>query len=290
MAAHPHWLPQLITTANKYDAAGAKFLETHILAHLVGGRVYAEINPHRSDSGGTRSFRISYSNPPLQQMPSRDEELAPLIRRVFLPEDGEIWCKPDISQQEFRFVVHHAFKRNLPGAKAAVERYRNDPDTDFHELAGKISGLSRANAKHVNFAKIYGAGVKKFAEMIGKPLSEAQTIYQQYDQRLPFVPRLAAACQREANQLAYTVLYDGARRHWDRWAPRTYNKGAGPCSLEEAKQRTLDPAHPWFDKWLHRVDISHRAQRADPRLGRAPHQAVDARLLARGHRSIAADA
>ena len=25
-------------------------------------------------------------------------------------------------------------------------------------------------AKNVNFAKIYGAGVKKFAEMIGKPV------------------------------------------------------------------------------------------------------------------------
>jgi DNA polymerase I-like protein with 3'-5' exonuclease and polymerase domains len=94
MAAHPHWLPQLIATANKYDAASSKFLEGHTLAHLVNGRVYAEINPHRSDSGGTRSFRFSYSNPPLQQMPSRDEELAPLIRSVFLPEEGEIWCQP----------------------------------------------------------------------------------------------------------------------------------------------------------------------------------------------------
>src|SRR5262249_13269050 len=110
-------------------------------------------------------------------------------------------------------------------------------------------------AKAVNFAKIYGAGVRKFAEMIGKPLREAQAIYQQYDRRLPFVPRLAAACQREAKQLAHTVLYDGARRHWDRWEPKIYSKGAGPCSLEEAKRRILDPAHPWFDKWLQRVDI-----------------------------------
>jgi AAA domain/DNA polymerase family A len=140
-------------------------------------------------------------------------------------------------------------------ARTFGERYRNDPDTDFHALAGEITGLSRANAKHVNFAKIYGAGVKKFAEMIHRPLSEAQAIYQQYDRRLPFVPRLAAACQREAKQLAHTVLYDGARRHWDRWAPKIYSKGAGPCSLEEAKRRTLDPAHPWFDKWLQRVDI-----------------------------------
>ena len=46
MATHPHWLPQLIATANKYDHAGSTFLEGHILEHLIGGRIYAEINPH----------------------------------------------------------------------------------------------------------------------------------------------------------------------------------------------------------------------------------------------------
>jgi DNA polymerase I-like protein with 3'-5' exonuclease and polymerase domains len=255
MATHQHWLPQLIATANKYEAAGAKFLEAHILAHLVGDRVYAEINPHRSDNGGTRSFRFSYSNPPLQQMPSRDEELAPLIRRVFLPEESETWCTVDCSQQEFRFVVHHAFIRKLPGAKEAVERYRNDPDTDFHILASELTSLPRKDAKNANFAKIYGAGTKKFAEMIGKPLGEAQQIYAQYDRQLPFVSRLAIVCQREANQLGYTLLYDGARRHWDRWAPRIYSKGAGPCSLKEARQRIRDPGHPWFGGWLHRANI-----------------------------------
>jgi DNA polymerase I-like protein with 3'-5' exonuclease and polymerase domains len=255
MLTHTHWLPQLIAAANKYDAAGAKFLEGHILAHLVGGRIHAEINPHRSENGGTRSFRFSYSNPPLQQMPSRDEELAPLIRSVFLPEEGEIWCKPDISQQEFRFVVHHAFVRNLRGAKPAMERYRDDPDTDFHQLAAEITGIPRNAAKAVNFAKIYGAGVKKFAEMIGKSLAEAQAIYQQYDRQLPFVSRLTQACQNEAKRLGYTLLYDGARRHWDRWAPRVFTKGAGPCSFEEAKQRIRDPAHPWHACFLRRTDI-----------------------------------
>lgn len=255
MATHKHWLPQLIATANKYDAAGDKFLAGHILAHLVGDRIYAEINPHRSDNGGTRSSRFSYSAPPLQQMPSRDEELAPLIRSVFLPEEGETWCTVDCSQQEFRFVVHHAAIRNLPGAKEARERYLNDPDTDFHILASELTALPRKDAKNVNFAKIYGAGVKKFAEMIGKPLGEAQQIYGQYDRQLPFVSRLANAAQREANALGYTLLYDGARRHWDRWATRTYNKGAGPCSLEEARQRIRDPGHPWFNGWLHRANI-----------------------------------
>ena len=94
-------------------------------------------------------------------MPSRDKELGPLIRSVFLPEEGEIWCKADISQQEFRFVVHHALLRNLPGAKEAAEQYRNNPDADFHAIVAEMTGLDRDMAKAVNFAKIYGAGAEE---------------------------------------------------------------------------------------------------------------------------------
>ena len=143
----------------------------------MNGRIHAEIHPHRSDDGGTRSLRFSYSNPPLQQMPSRDEELAPLIRGVFLPEEGEVWAKPDVSQQEFRFIVHYAVKHGLRKAKEAAERYRTDPDTDFHQLVADWTGLERTSAKNINFAKAFGAGVRKFAAMIGKPEDEARAIY-----------------------------------------------------------------------------------------------------------------
>jgi DNA polymerase I-like protein with 3'-5' exonuclease and polymerase domains len=104
MTAHPHWLPQLISTAGKYDAAGVKFLEGHILSHIVNGRIYAEIHPFRAEDGGARSSRFSYSDPPLQQIPARDKELGPLIRNVVLPEVGEFWAKPDVAQQEFRIL------------------------------------------------------------------------------------------------------------------------------------------------------------------------------------------
>ena len=33
MATHPHWLPQLIAKATKYNIAASKFLEGHILDH-----------------------------------------------------------------------------------------------------------------------------------------------------------------------------------------------------------------------------------------------------------------
>jgi DNA polymerase I-like protein with 3'-5' exonuclease and polymerase domains len=112
MAGHLHWLPQLIAAAGKYDKAAADFVQK-ILDYQINSRIHAEINPHRSEGNGTKSFRFSYSDPPLQQMPKRDEELAPLIRGVFLPEEGEVWATLDASQQEFRLVVHYANQHRL---------------------------------------------------------------------------------------------------------------------------------------------------------------------------------
>ena len=174
MAIHAHWLPRLIAKANKYNKAASDFLQAHIIGHAVNGRLHAEINPHRSEESGTKSSRFSYSDPPLQQMPSRDSELAPLIRGVFLPEDGEVWAKPDASQQEFRILTHYANQHGLHRAGEAVARYRDDRDADFHALAATFTKLDRDSAKSVNFATIYGAGIEKFASMIGKPVEEAK--------------------------------------------------------------------------------------------------------------------
>ena len=87
MAMHAHWLPKHIAIANKYDKAANDFVQK-IIDYTVNGRVHAEINPHRSEDNSTKSFRFSYSDPPLQQMPSRDEELSPLIRGMFFAGTG----------------------------------------------------------------------------------------------------------------------------------------------------------------------------------------------------------
>ena len=236
-----HWLPQLIATANKYDDAGAKFLEGHILAHLVGDRIYAEINPHRSENGGTRSFRFSYSAPPLQQMPSRDEELGAADPQR-LPAGGG------------RDVVHG---RLLAAGISLRRASRLHPQSAGREGSGRAlpqrsryrlprcwrarsPRLPRKDAKDVNFAKIYGAGVKKFAEMIGKPLNEAQAIYAQYDRLLPFIAQLAAACPNRSQS---------ARLHAAlRWRAPTLGSLGAQVSLRQRRRPVLargsETAHP----------------------------------------------
>jgi DNA polymerase I-like protein with 3'-5' exonuclease and polymerase domains len=263
MHKHPHWLPQLIVRAVKLNNAAQNFLQKYIIEHVVKGRVHAEIHPHRSDEGGTRSLRFSYSKPPLQLMSAHDEEISPLIRGVFLPEEGEVWAKPDISQQEFRFVAHHAAELKLPRAQEVVDRYRDNPDTDIHALVAEWTGIVRQQAKNTNYAKIFGAGVRKFAAMIGKSESEAREIYALYDRELPFVSKLAKHYEMQAKRFGSIVLYDGARRHWNEWvAWANWTKGAGPCGREEAERRINDPAHPWYGRGpLRRADV-HKALNA----------------------------
>jgi DNA polymerase I-like protein with 3'-5' exonuclease and polymerase domains len=256
MKKHPHWLPQLKIKADKLDFFGATILQGFIIEHVVNNRIHAEIHPHRSDDGGSRSLRFSYSDPPLQLTPKHDEELAPLIRGVYLPEEGETWATVDVSQQEFRFIVHEAARRDLYGAAQAVERYRSDRNTDFHAFVAELTGLARPEAKNTNFAKSYGAGVRRLAEMTNKSESEAQEIIDKYDRALPFVNQLSRTCQREATRNGFVVLYDGARRHFNTWrASAAWGKGAGPCSREEAERRIKDPDHPWYRRWpLQRAD------------------------------------
>jgi len=275
-----HWLPELIVRADKYNNAAEKFLQGYIINHARRGRIHAEIHPHRSDEGGTRSLRFSYSGPPLQQMTSRDDVLTPMIRGVFLPEPGEVWCKPDVSQQEYRFIVHYAALRNLPKARDAMEMYRRDPQTDFHDLVTRLTNPGvdfdaisaddfkrlRRPAKDTNFAKAFGAGVPKFAAMIDKTEEEAQAIYDQYDTNMPFVSRLFEYCEGLAQRRGYIILYDGARRHWTDWEPKylTYSerdrgfRGNYPmnsCPRAEALERCATEGHPWFGKTLRRADV-----------------------------------
>ena len=252
-----HWLPPLIAAADQLDQYGDNFLQQQILGHIENSRVYGEIHPHRSDYGGTRSLRFSYSHPPLQQMPKHDEELAPLIRSVFLPEEGETWASCDYSQQEFRLVVHFAARKNFRGAIAARDRYINDPDFDIHAYASGLTGgkISRQDGKTFNFMTIYGAGPETTSKQIKKSLSETKALLALYNEKMPFISQLATACKNAAHREGFFTLFNGARRHFNLWAPGgQYEEGAGPCERDEAIRRIRDAGHPWYGRQLWRAE------------------------------------
>lgn len=96
-----------------------------ILKHLVDDRVHCQFNQLKSDAGGTVSGRFSSSNPNLQNQPARDEEMGPLVRGLFVPDENEDWGSADYSQIEYRLLVHHAFvyfaRKNRDGSLLLVK-------------------------------------------------------------------------------------------------------------------------------------------------------------------------
>ena len=257
-----HPLPQLVYKAGRYHSSAEKFIKNYILGYTHMGRIHADIHQYKDESGGTKTYRFSYSDPPLQQMPSRDEEIAPLIRKLFKPEEGTYWFAPDYSQQEYRLIVHMASVCRMAGVEDAVRMYRENPNTDFHNLVVELTGLIRRRAKDVNFAKAFGAGVPKFALMTGMSLEEAKKTMSQYDEKMPFVSRLAEFCQGRAEHKGFLRLIDGARVRFNRWEPRYLSKprwaeaqkrGWYACDRETAQKRIDEQGSPWFGERLRRA-------------------------------------
>lgn len=170
------------------------------------------------------------------------------------------------SQQEYRLIVHFAQVLGLPRSEVAGDKYRVDPNTDYHTMVAEMTGLDRKPAKDANFAKAFGAGVGKFATMINKTEREAAAIMEQYDRELPFVSLLAKTVQGAADRRGYVRLIDGARLHYESWEPawRSWQEeqeyvrkggklGVAPCDIKEAERRSKTEGHPWHRKRLRRA-------------------------------------
>jgi DNA polymerase I-like protein with 3'-5' exonuclease and polymerase domains len=266
MERHEHPLPRACALAEKYEEARSKFLDGFLLKFAFRGRIHAEVHQYRSDAGGTRSHRFSYSNPPLQQMPSPDkDEIGVDIRCCFMPEKGQRWCALDYSQQEPRLTVHFASKVGAKGAEAAVQRYLDNPKTDYHTMVAEMTQRPRPVAKILNLAMTYGKGKRSLADELGVSLEEAEGILIDYHNRLPFIKSLEDKCKIAAANRGYIKLIDGARMHYPQWeggyleweerlAAERNGKKLTPCTMEEARERQADPDHPWSRTRLRRAD------------------------------------
>lgn len=232
LESHTHELPRLIVEARKLNKARTTFIDKMILEHSHEGRIHAEAHPLRSDRGGTVSGRFSYSNPNLQQVPARDPEIGDMIRSIFIPEEDCEWGVFDYSQQEPRLTVHYADKMNLAGAKEAVIEY-TERNADFHQIVADMANIPRKQAKTINLGLSYGMGKEKLINELGLDDSEAQKLFDQYHEKVPFIKGLQDQCTRIATDRGYIKTLGGRRCRFDLWESRF--ERTTPLPLEEAK-------------------------------------------------------
>ena len=214
-------LVDAIQAGRKVNTIITTFIDGHIFNHAVNGRIHCQFKQLKDDEGGTGA-RFSSANPNLQNIPARDEELSPLVRGLFLPEEGEDWERHDQSQMEYRLQVHYA--RGV-GAKEARELYNSDPKTDFHKFCADMLGVDpedkvlRKRVKNTNFAKSYGALAPKLAVTFGVSLSEAEDFVKLYEEKLPFTVTTFKAAQTAANKQGFVRSTLGRYARFPLWEP-----------------------------------------------------------------------
>lgn len=252
-----HPIADAILAGRKASNIRGTFIENSILALQEGGRIYPNFNPLRKDddqsngvigkemkSGtkGTVSGRFSSSDPNFQQIPSpeKDAKYGYMVRSLILPEQGELWHGLDYSSQEPRGIVHFAEMTRCPGAAEIAERYRADPDTDFHmenahlimkakpDFAASVEA-ARKPVKIIGLGLAYGMGGGKLAMSLGmeytmasfqkgnkefaymKPGEEAQELLHAFDRAAPYIKALALKCQKAVREKGYIRTPTGRR-------------------------------------------------------------------------------
>lgn len=212
------------------------FLCSHVLGHEIGGRVYPNINQNKGEDGGTGTGRLSYSEPAMQQIPSRDKEVASIVKPVFLPEEGHEWMSLDQHSFEVRVFAH------LVNNEVILKKYRDNPKSDFHQMVSDLTGLVRnatypgqPNSKQLNLSMIFNSGNGAIADKMGMPWEwesflpkgkadvkenyvtykkagpEACEVIERYHRALPGVKELAKNAENIAKQFGYVQTKTGRR-------------------------------------------------------------------------------
>ena len=227
-------IAKLIREAREVSKFHSTFIDS-IFKFEHKGRVHAEINQLRGDSGGTVSGRLSYAHPNLQQVPARNKDLGPRIRSLFIADKDCRWGSFDYSQQEPRLVVHYAASIGFAGSDDLIKAYQ-DEDADFHQTVADMAGIPRSQAKTINLGIFYGMGKNKLSRELGIDKQQAEQILQEYNQRVPFVKQLANNAMDSADKNGTIWTLKGRKCRFQEWEPSSFGLHRA-TTFEDAVQK-----------------------------------------------------
>ena len=173
---------------------------------------------------GTRTGRMSITDPALQTLPKRD----PTVRKAIIPSEDHHLVSIDADQIEARLAAHFSGDMGMRDAFLA--------DGDFFvELTKQIyddqtvvkSDPRRALTKGVVYGKLYGAGVPTMAVTARVGEDQMGAIVSKFDTTFPGVRRLLLAIEGTARQRirdegeAYVITPMGRKLYSDKYKEYT---------------------------------------------------------------------
>ncbi len=161
----------------------------------------------------TATGRISSTEPNLQNIPTR-YELGKTLRKVFKPEEGNIFVDADYSQIELRVLAH------ISGDETMLKAFKDDEDI-HKQAASKVFGIpidevtkeQRTEAKAVNFGIVYGISDFGLAEQLGISRKRAKSYIEQYLEKYNGIKKFMNNIVEEAKEKGYVETLFHRRRY-----------------------------------------------------------------------------
>jgi len=218
-----------VSVLEKLAAEGAPIarlvLEWRQLAKLKStytDALQAAINPdtgrvHTSYSlVGAQTGRLSSTDPNLQNIPIRTA-IGRQIREAFVPEAGNVLLAADYSQIELRLAAHMA---DVASLKEAFEQGEDIHARTAREMFGEVTRDTRARAKTINFAILYGISRWGLAGRLEVSAEEAQGMIDTYFLRFPGIQRYIHETLESVRARGYSETLFGRKT----WFPRINSK------------------------------------------------------------------
>ncbi len=262
-----------------------------------------------------------------QPNPEKEPEIAGEWRKIFLPEEGAQWCIADYSQQEPRWTTHFAAIMDFKGAREMAQRYHDDPTLDNHAMMAELTGLARYPAKTVYLGLCYGEGGAHLCGQLGLPTRwacawgawgertivyfedqseadahcaeigegfvwkaaglEGQAILDKFDERAPFIGKVAKAAKKRANARGFVTTVLGRRLHFVKengkygWTHKAFNRVIQGSAADQMKKSLveIDAAGYWMMLQVHDEADNSVADRAEgERIGLIMKDTLPARV------------
>ena len=159
---------------------------------------------------GAQTGRLSSTDPNLQNIPIRTE-VGRRIRDMFIAEPGHVILAADYSQIELRLAAHMA---DVPELKRAFAEGADIHSITAQELFGEVNRDTRASAKTINFAILYGISRWGLAGRLEITADEAQAMIDRYFERFPGISNYIADTLTKVRDTGFTTTLFGRKTHF----------------------------------------------------------------------------
>ena len=172
---------------------------------------------------GAQTGRLASTDPNLMNIPIRTE-IGRRIRDAFIAEPGFVVLSADYSQIELRLAAHIC---DVPQLRSAFAEGADIHNMTAGELFGEVNRDTRASAKTINFAILYGISRWGLAGRLGVTADEAQAIIDRYFERFPGIRNYIGETLTRARETEFTTTLFGRKTHFPRIKSKVQHERQG---------------------------------------------------------------